>query len=50
LAEIYADRQRIPYGEGREALLKAAIAVVARSGLRNPSSARWMAWSSGSWR
>lgn len=35
LAETHEDRQRIPYGEGREALLKAAIAVVARSGLRN---------------
>jgi AcrR family transcriptional regulator len=35
LAEAHEDRQRIPYGEGREALLKAAIAVVARSGLRN---------------
>ncbi len=35
LTEVREDRQRIPYGEGREALLKAAIAVVARSGLRN---------------
>lgn len=35
LAETHEDRHRIPYGEGREALLKAAIAVVARSGLRN---------------
>ena len=35
LAEAHQDRQRIPYGEGREALLKAVIAVVARSGLRN---------------
>lgn len=35
LAEAHEDRQRIPYGEGREALLKAVIAVVARSGLRN---------------
>jgi AcrR family transcriptional regulator len=34
LAEAHEDRQRIPYGEGREALLKAVIAVVARSGLR----------------
>lgn len=35
LADAREDRQRIPYGEGREALLKAVIAVVARSGLRN---------------
>jgi TetR/AcrR family transcriptional regulator, regulator of biofilm formation and stress response len=35
LAEAREDRQRIPYGEGREALLKAVISVVARSGLRN---------------
>ena len=35
LTETGEDRQRIPYGEGREALLKAVIAVVARSGLRN---------------
>jgi AcrR family transcriptional regulator len=35
LTETGEDRQRIPYGAGREALLKAAIAVVARSGLRN---------------
>jgi AcrR family transcriptional regulator len=34
-AETHENRQRIPYGEGREALLKAVIAVVARSGLRN---------------
>jgi AcrR family transcriptional regulator len=35
LAETHEDRHRIAYGEGREALLKAVIAVVARSGLRN---------------
>ena len=35
LTEAHEERQRIAYGEGREALLKAAIAVVARSGLRN---------------
>jgi AcrR family transcriptional regulator len=35
LAAAGEDRQRIPYGEGREALLKAVIAVTARSGLRN---------------
>lgn len=35
LAETRDDRHRIAYGEGREALLKAVIAVVARSGLRN---------------
>jgi AcrR family transcriptional regulator len=35
LAEAGEDRQRIPYGEGREALLKAVVAVMARSGLRN---------------
>ena len=33
LTEAHEDRQRIAYGEGREALLKAAIAVVARSGM-----------------
>ena len=35
LAETHENRHRIAYGEGREALLKAVIAVVARSGLRN---------------